>query len=574
MKNLFKTNKTNTNIINTTNSIQKGEIKMTNTKKTRKHGFKTRIIATALSAITLFSVGSVTMTTTASAAEKNTYVETALKTVGSKMFGYAQSKLLGYVGPELTKLGFAPILKMAFDYDMEGASNEDVIESVEKSTEEIKAEIGKVLDQVDALSDQTKEFHQLQMDQLKSINSNINTKGFRTQADKLASDFDHAIKRIDGQKDNITCDGSTKINNTTYKAYKEILSDPKCNISEMQSNFDDMIGYLKGQKTENNNEKGYKQLTDYVMDMVKASDKNLHSYTETPDYYAAIKSVESEIRTIQEHALLDYAIINALNSMAYRVKEYEVDNGLVTVNSDEKPYAKFEGTAKNMHNSLVDINTIFTDTLKENEETLKDKYVRAELKVYDGKNITKGCSSFIDAWSQGIDSGKGFEIKCTQRGEKVKANAKKGFKLDENVKGINSKGGFDIPANKKITIDMKGWSNGFDATAKNDTDIFTVGSGATFILQHASLEGGKDHILVPDGSETTCVSVKYSDMFSCCGASIHIAKNAKYTFLSLTQVEFWYACCKDIVSENKSTTRFDNEWVRFQKDGTYYNSYT
>ncbi len=68
MKNLFKSNKTNTNTINTANSIQKGDITMKNTKKTGKHNFKTRIIAGALSLITAFSVGAVAVTS-ASAAE-------------------------------------------------------------------------------------------------------------------------------------------------------------------------------------------------------------------------------------------------------------------------------------------------------------------------------------------------------------------------------------------------------------------------------------------------------------------------------------------------------------------------
>ena len=71
MKNLFKSNKTNTNTINTANSIQKGDITMKNTKKTGKHNFKTRIIAGVLSAITVFSVGAIALTS-ASAAETGT----------------------------------------------------------------------------------------------------------------------------------------------------------------------------------------------------------------------------------------------------------------------------------------------------------------------------------------------------------------------------------------------------------------------------------------------------------------------------------------------------------------------
>ena len=68
MKNLFKSNKTDTNTIHTASSIQKGVITMTTTEKTGTHGFKTRIIAGALTLITAFSVGA-TALTSASAAE-------------------------------------------------------------------------------------------------------------------------------------------------------------------------------------------------------------------------------------------------------------------------------------------------------------------------------------------------------------------------------------------------------------------------------------------------------------------------------------------------------------------------
>ena len=68
MKNLFQSNKTDTNTIHTASSIQKGVITMTTTEKTGTHSFKTRIIAGALTLITAFSVGA-TALTSASAAE-------------------------------------------------------------------------------------------------------------------------------------------------------------------------------------------------------------------------------------------------------------------------------------------------------------------------------------------------------------------------------------------------------------------------------------------------------------------------------------------------------------------------
>ena len=279
-------------------------------KKTSK--IRTRILAAALSAVTIFSVSAMA-SNTASAAAPTAMVGTVLKYMAGQSFGYAKDSVMKLAGPELSKMGLSPILNMVLGIEDEGPSNQDIIDRIDKSTEEIKAEINKVMEEVKELSTQTANYHTQQMNQLKAI-------------------FAHAIKRIDENKENITCDGSDKINNTTYKAYKEILSDPKCNVSTMQANFDEMLRYLKGQRTSNNNENGYRQLTNYLMDRVVAADLGEHSFTKTPDYYGAVDSINAEIRVMEQQVLMDYAIINVLNSMQFRVKEYEIDNGIITVN--------------------------------------------------------------------------------------------------------------------------------------------------------------------------------------------------------------------------------------------------
>ncbi|MBU5462256.1 hypothetical protein, partial [Lachnoclostridium sp. MSJ-17] len=216
------------------------------------------------------------------------------ETVLSTTFGYAKDEVMKLAGPELSKMGLSPILNKVLGLEDDGPSNQDILDKIDKSTEEIKAEINKVMDEVKELSTQTANYHTLQMNQLKAINSNIDTKDFRVQADTVAADFAHALKRIDENKANITCDGNDKINNTTYKAYKEILADPKCNVSSMQANFDEMLRFLKGQRTSNNNENGYRQLTNYLMDRVVAADTGEHSYIKTPDYYGAVDSINAE----------------------------------------------------------------------------------------------------------------------------------------------------------------------------------------------------------------------------------------------------------------------------------------
>lgn len=539
---------------------------MKNTR-TKKRGFKTRIIATALSAITLFSVGSIALTP-AAAAEK----ESIGSKITSSVTDYFKDTSLGFVkntawkliGPELTKVGLTPILNTFLGIEDEGPSNQDILDKIDKSTEEIKAEIAKVLDATIELSTMTANYHQLQMNQLKAINSNIDTKDFRTQADAVAADFSHAIKRIDENKANITCDGSDKINNTTYKAYKEILSDPKCNVSAMQANFDEMLRFLKGQRTSNNNENGYRQLTNYLMDRVVAADTGKHSFTTTPDYYGAVDNINAEIQVMEQQVVMDFAIINALNGMQFRVKEYEVDNGIITVNEDESPYAKFENTATDLQKSMVDMNKIFEDVLKENKK-IPDKYVVADLYVIDGNNtVKKGCTSFIDAWSQGIHSGKDFNINVLKVGQYLKADAKKGFKFDENVKGLNDKGGFEIPAGKDIYINMANKKNGFDCSAKKDMTLFTVNSGADFELHNGKIEGTNRKFFIPDNSKNTALRLKYiefndvHDYFATGDPCISIAKKAENTKIDLNWVTFNVEGTSRIKNDGKNTKIF--EW--------------
>ena len=527
-------------------------------KKTRK--FRNRIIAGILSAVTIISVGAMSITSTSAFA-----IPGIAETVLSTTFGYAKDEVMKLAGPELSKMGLPPILNMVLGLEDDGPSKQDVLDKIDKSTEEIKAEINKVLDEVKDLSAQTANYHTLQMNQLKAINSNIDTKDFRVQADTVAADFAHALKRIDENKANITCDGNDKINNTTYKAYKEILADPKCNVSAMQANFDEMLRFLRGQRTSNNNENGYRQLTNYLMDRVVAADTGKHSYKDTPDYYGAVDASNAEIRVMEEQVMMDYAIINALNAMQFRVKEYEIDNGIITVNEDESPYARFENTAANLHSSMVDINSIFDKVLKENG-AIPSKYVVADLYVLDGNtSVKKGCTSFIDAWSQGIDSGKNFNIVVLKMGQYLTADAKKGFKFDDNVKGLNDKGGFEIPAGRDIYIDMgTRQHNGFDCSAKKDMDLFTIRDGASLELKRATLRGDNRKIVIPDNANNTSVTTKYvdfngvSDYGSGANPCIYISKKANNTSIDMCWTNFNGEYASEIRNNGKNTKIF--EW--------------
>ena len=545
----------NNSTTNTANT--KGE-KTMKTTRTKKHAFKARIIASVLSALTVFSAfGAGTASTVLAAENSGSIVSTITSTVTDffkdKSLGFVQNTALKIIGPELSKAGLTPILNTFLGIEDEGPSNQDILDALEKSTAEIKAEIARVLEATKELSTQTANYHQLQMNQLRAINSNIDTKDFRTQADTVAADFAHALKRIDENRENITCDGSGKINNTTYKAYKEILADPKCNVSTMQANFDEMLRFLKGQRTSNNNENGYRQLTNYLMDRIVAADLNEHSYTNTPDYNGGIDAINTEIKIMEQQAVMDFAIINVLNSMQRKVKEYEIDNGIITVNEDESPYARYENTATNLQNSLVEMNKIFTEVLKENE-SLKDKYITAYLYVKEnGNTVKKGCTSFIDAWSQGVDSGCSFTINVTKRGQELVADSKKGFQFDENVKGISEDGGFLVPEGKKVYIDMTGWSNGFYAEEKPDMHIFTVSSNSDFTIRHAKFKDGENHIFVPDNAKNARVTIYGCGIYSSKGPAVLISKKADNTSVKVQWSEYWDSANGFVKNNNKSS---------------------
>ena len=98
-----KTNQiTPTNITNNTNTTNntKG---VNNMKKTRR--FKTRLIAGILSVITVFSVGTMAISSASAFA-----IPGIAETVLSTTFGYAKDEVMKLAGPELSKMGLSPIL--------------------------------------------------------------------------------------------------------------------------------------------------------------------------------------------------------------------------------------------------------------------------------------------------------------------------------------------------------------------------------------------------------------------------------------------------------------------------------
>ncbi|MBQ6337127.1 MAG: hypothetical protein IJI50_07840 [Ruminococcus sp.] len=471
-------------------------------------------------------------------------------------FGYIGKTLLSATGMKLANMAIAPVFNLIFGVD-DDPSNQDVKDDIDKQAAEIKAMVNEVLAEVQTLSEKANQYHSEEMRQLQMIDSNISTLEFRKQTDKIAEDYANVLKRITQHKDNFTCDGMGKLNNTTYKAYKEIISDPVCNVSNLQADFDAMLSFLKGERSSNNHENGYQQLTSYLLDRVIAADKNEHSYTNTPDYHKVIKGINAEITSMEEHAILDFFAINVLNNMAKKVKEYEIDNNIITVNADEAPYTKYENTASEMLQSLGTMDGIFTKVIEDNNKKILD-VAPYTLRTTNLNKYTaeKGCRSFIDAWSQGVDSRCDFTIDSNGRFITVKADAKKGYKLDDNVKGINPSGGFEVPERRKVELNLgRDNSNGstFDSTAKSDLNTFSVSSNSDFTLTYTFVKGGCHAIYVPGNAENAIIYHNRGTVYATTGSAICIDSGAKNTNATIIG-DYNYDCAGGFEDKGSNTT--------------------
>lgn len=553
----------------------------------KKTNIKTKIIATALSAITVFSVSSMAFTSASAAVNTEAPVSAGVAgNIAKTAFGYVGKTLLNTTSTRLANMAIGPVFNLIFGLD-DGPSNQDVIDDVNKQAAEIKGKINEVMDEVKTLSENANKYHSEEMRQLQSIDSNISTLEFRKQIDKIADDYSNVLKRIDQNKDNFTCDGMGKLNNTTYKAYKEIINDPMCNLSKLQADFDATLSFLKGERSSNNHENGYAQLTSYLLDRVIAADKNEHSYTKTPDYHKVINGINTEISSMEEHAVLDFFAINVLNNMSKKVKEYEIDNKIITVNPDEAPYTKYENTASEMLQSLSTMDSIFTKVIKDNQNNILNvaPYTLTTTDL-NKRTAQKGCRSFIDAWSQGIDSNCDFKIDANGRTFKLKADRVKGYKFDDNVKGINTNGGFQIPENRKVELALnqyysEGWwfdgkyvrFDSFDSSAKGDLNTFTLSSGSNLSMRGTVINGGTHAIYIPDNTANASFHCERSHVYSTRGSAIYVAAGARNTTLYVMG-EYNYDCGGGLENRSGSTIIKENIFTKIDPPDDNPNWYT
>ena len=354
---------------------------------------------------------------------------------------------------------------------------------------EAEPTISDVLNKLDELSDKIDGYHDEEMRQLKAINSNIDSKDFRMEADSIKDDYRAVIKKIQQYSDNITTPGEGVIDNTTYKAYKEILAQPTCNLSTLEKNFNIMVDYVKGNRSSSDHTSGYKLTSQYLMDKILANYKETqHDWANSPDFLVYLETINREIELMESNVVLDYYTILAVNNMAYKVREYEVENGLYTVNDNEKAYSSYERFAYDLTESLKSIDGIYKETIDENNNN--GEFVQATAEIADpvgGKKI-KGFHSFSEAWAQTYKTGS--KTYSLQLRTDIKADNKKGFNFDnlsQSTYEFRNNGGFHINEGRTVNIDLGGHT--IDSSNKKDIKLFAMHNNTSLTVSNGTILG-------------------------------------------------------------------------------------
>lgn len=257
-----------------------------------KKNLTTRIAVSVCTALTALSVGAISLTSAYAAPEP--------KEIVKDLTGYTVEKAIemvpgGEVVHDLLKKGAGYILDLAFEDD--GAGEE-------------KPSIEDVLTELDQTNKKIEQCHKKEMDYLKLINANIDTQGFRQQADKVADDYKQAIRKMKQHSKNITTPGEGMIDKTTYRTYKKLLADPTCKVSVLEKNFFTMAGYINGEHYDNNRRPSYRDANDYLLKRTLADYKETkHDWAKSLDYAKVIESVNNELKTMHADAVMDYLTI-------------------------------------------------------------------------------------------------------------------------------------------------------------------------------------------------------------------------------------------------------------------------
>ena len=358
---------------------------MKNTKK-----IKTRIIAGVLSAITVISVGTVAMTSASALSVKSVAKDVSSFALTQTIDKFVTNSIAG----SLLKMGTGYLLNWVFD-----------------GNEEKEPTVKDAIDKIEDLRKAVNTNHEEEMKNLKVINSNIDTKDFRMEADSIRDDYKNALKKIRQHSDNISYKSDGTIDDKTYGAYKDILASSSCNISSLEKNFNKMKEYVLGERHSTDKKNAYETTTDYLYKKVMANYKETHNWKDSTDFLKIVKEdINGEISSIHFEAEIDYLTMLLLNNMAYKVKEYEVQKGTYKPAEGEKPYAYFQNFETDLSDAMGKFNEAYKKAIDSNNKDGKMVQAIVTLAEPVDGNKVKGFRTFTEAWAQACSTNKDFRI--------------------------------------------------------------------------------------------------------------------------------------------------------------------
>ena len=437
-------------------------------KKTKT--MKTRIIAGVLSAITVFSVGTVAMTSASALSVKSVSKDISSFAITQTIDKFVSNSIAG----SLLKMGTGYLLDWVFD-----------------SKEEKEPTVSDAIEKIEHLRETVQQNHEEEMKSLKVINSNIDTKDFRMEADSIRDDYKNALTEIRRHSNNITMSKEGVIDAKTFGAYQKILASSSCNIPSLEKNFNKMKGYVLGERHSTDKKSAYQTTTDYLYNKVIAGYKETHNWKDSTDFLGIVKKdINGEIDTIHFEAQLDYFTMLLLNNMAYKVREYEVQNGIYKPAEGEKPYAYYQNFETDLSTAMGKFNDAYKKVIDANNKD--GKMVQAVVTLaepVDGIQ-EKGFRSYAEAWAQASSTNKNFKIELR---DDIKSVKDKGFNvdgLDKDKYGFTPGGNFHVKDGRTITVDLGG--NTIDNTACSNLSTFGFESNSTLIINNGTIKGGEN----------------------------------------------------------------------------------
>lgn len=473
---------------------------------------KTRITAAALSAITIFSVAGMSLST-ASAASLNSTKPAVIEIINkneTKPAGQkSSSEIAKGIATKVFKIVLEKVKKTGMPASLvcDGLSLLfDLVGYLDGKTE-TNPDVEKIINAIDNVSKKMDQYHNEEMNKLILINSNINTQKFREEIVSIVLDYLHANKKINEHSAYIKKSGNKVIDAKTYKAFKKIINDAECQTTKLQKNLLHMAQYALGKTRVTAGKNGFEAYTQYLIDKINDLNSD-HNFIKAADFTKAAQYINNEMDSIAASCVLDYITILTIKKMEYKVEEYE--------NSKLPPSERQDFTGSYI--KFINDVTETTQSILNSYEKAKEKSSKALQAQVTIDGVTKGFSNFADAWATAINSGKDFTIKACQD---LTADAARGFNTPQlNDKfGFNDTKGFIIPEGRKITVDMGGHT--INCTALGGIKLFDVQKGAVFTLKNGQVNGAAEVINYVSRDEVaTGINAENVKINNCSGTAI------------------------------------------------------